>query len=95
MKKTITALFAALLMLFSIPSVCAEELGAPQGGFVPQETVSPHESVPSQNDFFQLDSKGYALFYTQTTMLALIAGYLVLFKVRGIPKHEKIHRIRK
>lgn len=93
-KRMIAAFAAALLMLFSMPAVCADELGAPQDGFVEQETVSPHETVPVQNDFFQLDSKGYALFYTQTTMLALVAGYLVLFKVKGIPKHEKMHRRR-
>ena len=35
------------------------------------------------------------LFYTQTTALALIAGYLILFKVKGIPHGEKMHRRRR
>ena len=94
LKKIIMPLLVAFVMLFAGITAGAEEIGSPQDGFVAQETVSPHETVPPKNDLFQLDSKGYALFYTQTTIFALIAGYLILFKVKGIPKHEKMHKIR-
>lgn len=99
MKRIIAAFAAAMLMAFSLVSVGAEELGGSELGtrqesFVPQETSSPQSTVPVKDEFFQLDSKGYVLFYTQTTVLALIAGYLILFKVKGIPKHEKMHKLR-
>ena len=98
MKRLITVLFISLLMtVFSVSAVSAEELGKQEiisqhEEFVPQFTTNPDSSLKNNSHLFDLDSKGYALFYTQTTALALVAGYLILFKIKGIPKHEKMHR---
>ncbi len=98
MKKFIIAVLASLSMLvFFSPACSAQETGGQeiisrQEEFVPQFTTNPDSSLKNHSTLFTLDTKGYALFYTQTTVLALIAGYLILFKVRGIPKHEKLHR---
>ncbi|MED9968803.1 MAG: hypothetical protein UFA98_02165 [Ruminococcus sp.] len=98
MKKiTVAVLLSLSLLVFFVPACAAEEIGgqeiiSQQEDFVPQFTVNPDPSLKNHSSLFELDSKGYALFYTQTTVLALIAGYLILFKVRCIPKHERLHR---
>ena len=60
---------------------------------VPLYTTAPDSSLKdySHNEH---SSKYYRLFYTQTTFLALLAGYLILFKVKGINHDEKMHRRR-
>lgn len=60
---------------------------------VPLYTTAPDSSLKdySHNEH---SSKYYRLFYTQTTFLALLAGYLILFKVKGINRDEKMHRRR-
>lgn len=59
--------------------------------YTPLYTTSPN-STDRDIDDFENSSKDYALFYTQTTLLALVAGYLVLFKIKGIDHSEKMHR---
>ncbi len=59
--------------------------------FVPLYTTVPQESEGSR-PLLEKDKRENALFYTQTTFLALTAGYLILFKVKGIDHSEKMHR---
>lgn len=63
------------------------------------DKYKPLYTIPSDNntqsdDFAEAEksSKDYALFYTQTTFLALLAGYLIIFKVKGIDHSQKMHR---
>ncbi|MEE0875391.1 MAG: hypothetical protein UIH27_18330 [Ruminococcus sp.] len=97
MKKWIVIMLAAVSLLCSMMTVSAEtkpgdgEIISRQEDFVPQFTLSPDSSLKEHNQLFSFGSKDYALFYTETTVLALVAGYLILFKVRGIPAHEKMH----
>lgn len=101
MKKWIVIMLTALLMLCGVSQVSAEtvpndsKIISQQKDFVPQYTVSPDSSLKEHHGMFSFSSGDYALFYTETTVLALIAGYLILFKVRGIPAHEKMHGKRK
>lgn len=98
MKKLLFSVIITFSLLFSFPLVSsADEIGkqeiiSQQEDFVPQFTTSPDSTLKDHSSLFSLDSRGYALFYTQTTVLALVAGYLILFKIKGIPKHEKLHR---
>lgn len=54
-----------------------------------------HDSSLKEHDIFNFSKEEYQLFYTQTTLLALIAGYLILFKIKGINNNEKMHKRRK
>lgn len=87
MKKTLSVILICLTLLLtsatvtvSASSVDEAVISSQDDKYVPLYTVSPDSSL-----------KDYALFYTQTTFLALIAGYLILFKVKGINHDEKMH----
>ena len=64
------------------------------GGFVPLYTESPDSSLKEYSSD-EYSSKDYRIFYTQTTFLALFAGYLILFKIKGINHDQKMHRRKK
>ena len=49
------------------------------------------EPIPTEKHGKGFSSGDYALFYTQTTFLALLAGYLILFKAKGTKTKEKMH----
>lgn len=98
MKKALSAILICLILLFSCTAVTVSAssvdealISSQDDKYVPLYTVSPDSSLKDYNspDF---SSKNSALFYTQTTLLALIAGYLILFKVKGINHDEKMHR---
>lgn len=95
MKKLFVLLFTAAIMLSIVPSVNAETADSDSvitqdGDFVPLYTVAPDNSLKDHSNV--MTDEQSILFYTQTTLLALVAGYLILFKVRCIPKGEKMHR---
>ena len=98
-KRIIVTLISALTLLCFMPSAAAEE--APDndsvitqdGDFVPLFTTSPDSSLKDHSNYMT-EEQG-VFFYPQTTFLALVAGYLIVFKVRCIPKGEKMHRRRK
>lgn len=60
--------------------------------FVPLYTTSPDSSLKDHTSTSFISDEDYPLFYAQTTALSLIAGYLILFKVKGISHDEKMHR---
>ena len=95
MKKALSVIFICLAMLFSctaamVSAASIDEalISSQDDKYVPLYTVSPDSSLKDYNspDFSSKDS---AIFYTQTTFLALIAGYLILFKVKGISTTRK------
>lgn len=97
MKKALSVIFICLTMLFSCTAVTVSAssvdeavISSQDDKYVPLYTVSPDSSLKDY-DSPNFSSKDYALFYTQTTLLALIAGYLILFKVKGIKHDEKMH----
>ncbi len=87
-KKTLltTLLFSIIFTCFTLPCVNASSpdeavITAQDDKFVPLYTVAPDSTY--KGDISDTDSKmNYQLFYTQTTFLALIAGYLIVFKVK-------------
>ena len=98
MKKVFSVILICLILLFSCTAVTVSAssideavISSQDDKYVPLHTISPDSSLKDYNspDF---SSKNSALFYTQTTLLALIAGYLILFKVKGINHDEKMHR---
>lgn len=97
MKKALSVIFICLAMLFSCTAATVSAssidevlISSQDDKYVPLYTVSPDSSLKDY-DSPDFSSKDYALFYTQTTFLALIAGYLILFKVKGINHDEKMH----
>lgn len=97
MKKALSVIFICLAMLFSCTaamvsaaSIDEAVISSQDDKYVPLYTVSPDSSIKDYNSS-DFSSKNSALFYTQTTLLALIAGYLILFKVKGINHNEKMH----
>ena len=84
------------MLLIFIPNAGAAKKGdsdsviTQDGEFVPLYTTSPDSSLKDHSDYMTKEQSVF--FYTQTTFLALIAGYLIVFKVRCIPKGEKMHR---
>lgn len=97
MKKAFSVILICLILLFSCTAVTVSAssideavISSQDDKYVPLHTISPDSSQKDYNspDFSSKDS---ALFYTQTTLLALIAGYLILFKVKGINHDEKMH----
>lgn len=97
MKKAFSVILICLILLLSCTAVTVSAssidealISSQDDKYVPLYTISPDTSLKDYNspDF---SSKDYALFYTQTTFLALIAGYLILFKVKGIKHDEKMH----
>lgn len=98
-KRLICIIFSAALFLCFIPSAGAEE--APDSDavisqneeFVPLYTTSPDSTLKNHSN--DMTEEQGIFFYTQTTFLALIAGYLIIFKIKCIPKGERMHRRRK
>ena len=97
MKKYISVILICVTMMLSCNSVAVSAssvdeavISSQDDKYVPLYTVSPDSSLKDKNspDFSSMDS---ALFYTQTTLLALVAGYLILFKAKGISHDEKMH----
>ena len=97
MKKAFSVILICLILMFSCTAVTVSAssideavISSQDDKYVPLYTVSPDSSLKDYNspDFSSKDS---ALFYTQTTLLALIAGYLIMFKVKGINQDEKMH----
>lgn len=98
-KRLLLVIISAIICIFSVADVCAVSspdqsiLTAADDKYEPLYTTSPNSNTSSMN-FSNNDStsKNYTLFYTQTTFLALLAGYLVIFKVKGIDHSQKMHR---
>ena len=97
MKKALSVVLICLSLLLSCTaatvsasSIDEAVISSQDDKYVPLYTVSSDSSLKDY-DSPDFSSKDYALFYTQTTFLALIAGYLILFKVKGIKHDEKMH----
>lgn len=97
MKKVLSVVLLCLALMLSSTAVTVSAssideavISSQDDKYVPLYTVSPDSSLKDY-DSPDFSSKDYALFYTQTTFLALIAGYLILFKVKGIKHDEKMH----
>ena len=98
-KRLICVIFSAALLLCFIPSAGAEE--APDSDavisqneeFVPLYTTAPDSTLKNHSN--DMTEEHGIFFYTQTTFLTLIAGYLIIFKIKCIPKGERMHRRRK
>lgn len=89
-------IITATFSVFTVSAATADEavISNQSDDFVPLYTTASDSSLKdyTQNEH---SSEYYRLFYTQTTFLALIAGYLILFKVKGINHDEKMHRRKK
>ena len=95
MKKSWIAVAAATIMLFSSVPVYAATpdeavLISQQDDLTPLYTTAPDSSLRDYSAYMTEEQSIF--FYTQTTALALVAGYLILFKVKGIRNTEKMHR---
>ena len=97
MKKVLSVVLLCLALMLSSTAVTVSAssideavISSQDDKYTPLYTVSPDSSLKDY-DSPNFNSKDYALFYTQTTFLALIAGYLILFKVKGIKHDEKMH----
>lgn len=98
MKKILTGILMAGLLLTSTAAVSAASsdeavIISEQDNLTPLYTTAPDSSLRDHSGDMSRDQG--ILFYTQTTVLALIAGYLILFKIKEIPHGEKMHRRRK
>lgn len=100
MKKLrrITAVISILVIFtISVSAVSADSLN-PYNSYSELVTLPTEQTQSIDSDTFSGSSEGsqrdYALFYTQTTLLALVAGYLIIFKLRCInPEKEKMHDV--
>ena len=63
-------------------------IAAQDSDFVPLSTIAPDSSLKYHPDEKTAKSNG-AVFYTQTTLLALVAGYLVIYKIRCVKPLRK------
>lgn len=98
LKRLFVVILSVVICIFSVSTVCAASspdqsiLTAEDDKFEPLYTVSPENSALS-SDFSDSEtfSKNYTLFYTQTTFLALLAGYLIIYKIKGIDHSQKMH----
>lgn len=101
MKKTkfiITLLTAVLMSFSSVFCVSVSAASSPDEAVIsgnydsikPIPTEKPEDKPVKHGK--GLSSGDYALFYTQTTFLALLAGYLIIFKVKCTKTKEKMHR---
>ena len=98
LKKILVSLIAAMtVMLSSVPVLAATPdeaaIVSRQEDLTPLYTTASDSSLRDYSHHMSADEG--ILFHTQTTALALITGYLILFKVKGIPHGEKMHRRRK
>lgn len=98
LKKNFVVILSVVICIFSVSTVCSASspdqsiLTVEDDKYEPLYTVSPENRALS-SDFSDSDtfSKNYTLFYTQTTFLALLAGYLIIYKVKGIDHSQKMH----
>lgn len=97
LKRLFVVILSVVICIFSVSTVCAasspdQSILTAEDKFEPLYTVSPENSALS-SDFSDSDtfSKNYTLFYTQTTFLALLAGYLIIYKIKGIDHSQKMH----
>lgn len=97
-KRIITIVITAVLlcsMPLAVPfeaSTADEAVISEQDeNYVPLYTVKPDASENFEQSSY-VSIRDYRIFYAQTTFLALLAGYLILFKVKGINHDEKMHR---
>lgn len=95
-KKILVLVLSAILIIFSGVSVSASTtdeavISLQDNKYTPLYTTSPDSSLKNYSSG-DMSSEDYRLFYTQTTFLALIAGYLILFKVKGIKREDKRRR---
>lgn len=102
LKKSIIALLFAVVCLTSIfcvnvsaSSIDEAVISAQDDKYTPLYTKAPDSSLRDYSTVDEATSRNYQLFYVQTTVLALIAGYLIIFKVKGINHDEKMHRRKK
>ena len=98
MKKLIVSIIIAVSLVCSAATASAASpdeavIISQQDELTPLYTTVPDSSLKDHSNIMSRDEG--ILFYTQTTALALIAGYLILFKVKGIPHGEKMHRRRR
>lgn len=98
LKRFTILIISALIFTFSVSTVCAASspdqsvLSAADDKYEPLYTISSDNDDNYANLLnAEKKSKNYELFYTQTTFLALIAGYLILLKVKGIDHSQKMH----
>lgn len=99
LKRFMVVILSVVICILSVSSACAVSspdqsvLIAAEDKYEPLYTI-PTENSLSSSEFsdFNADSKKYALFYTQTTFLALLAGYLIIYKIKGIDHSQKMHR---
>ena len=95
-KKLLVTVMSAVMLLSFVPGVSAakkaesDSVITQDSDFVPLYTTSPDSSLKDHSN--NMTAEQSVFFYTQTTFLALLAGYLIIFKVRCIPKGEKMHR---
>ena len=74
------------VVAYSAASVDEAGIFPADDSYVPPYTVEPENSSLSDDS-----ADNYILFYSQTTALALVAGYLILFKAKGIDHTDKMH----
>lgn len=86
------SVFTATIATVNAASIDEAVLAEADDKYVPLYTTNPEGPLKSSSDSSLQTSKDYAIFYTQTTFLALLVGYLILFKVKGIDHSEKMHR---
>lgn len=97
-KRFSVVVVSILIGIFSVSTVCAVSspdesvLTAQDDRFQPYTVATDDGEAMDISSEMGNTSKSYELFYTQTTFLALLAGYLILFKVKGIDHSEKMHR---
>jgi hypothetical protein len=102
MKKS-TGLIAILMSVFicfscafafsaNADTIDEAVLSGADDRYVPLYTTAPDSSLKSYSSDTSSAHQNYQLYYVQTTLLALIAGYLILFKARGIDHSQKMHR---
>lgn len=99
-KKVIFIMISAIIIAMSFGGLSVNAstmdeavISGQNEDVTPLYTTAPDSSLKDHSKSEQ-STKDYRLFYTQTTFLALLAGYLILFKVKGINHDEKMHRRR-
>ena len=89
MKKRIIKIIAitAIAVTMLISSITANTATIDEAVISPQsEELAPY-TTPIENSFeeyktYEMTARDYRVFYTQTTFLALLAGYLILVKTK-------------
>ena len=86
-------MFCVVLLPVSAATKDEAIITSQDGEYEPLYTLPP-QSAQNSDINTETSRRDYALFYTQTTFLALLAGYLILFKIKGINHGEKMHKRR-